>query len=96
MLLFFVLFFGISFILNMLLRKTWLMAIFFPIILIFIIDTVPVSSYFTDTLYAFSDLWDHVINLKAADVFILSSGLAGTIISGFVIKFLRKQGYQMF
>mgnify|MGYP000389149473 CR=1 FL=1 len=40
MLLFFVLFFGIGFLLNMLLRMTWIMAIIYPIVVIFIVDDV--------------------------------------------------------
>ena len=34
--------------------------------------------------------------LHTVDIVILASGLVGAIISGFVIKILRKQGYQMF
>lgn len=42
--LYFVIFFGIAFILNMLLRKTWLMACLYPILMIFIIDNVSFSA----------------------------------------------------
>ena len=34
--------------------------------------------------------------LHTVDIIILASGLVGAIISGFVMKLLRKQGYQMF
>ncbi|MGP4040571.1 YuiB family protein [Gracilibacillus sp. D59] len=95
-LLFFVLFFGISFILNMILRQTWLMAFVFPVIVMFIVDTFPFSTYFTDPGYAFSTLWNELITLGVQDAIILSSGFIGTIVSGIVIKFLRKNGYQMF
>ena len=95
-LLFFVLFFGISFILNMILRVTWLMSYVFPIIVIFIVDTFPFTTYFTDPGYAFSTLWSEFLSLGMQDVVILSSGLIGTLTAGFVIKFLRKNGYQMF
>ncbi len=95
-LLFFVLFFGISFILNMILKQTWLMAFVFPIIVILIVDTFPFSTYFTDPGYAFSTLGNEFITLGLQDAIILSSGFIGTIVAGLVIKFLRKNGYQMF
>lgn len=95
-LLFFVLFFGISFILNMILRMTWLMAFVFPVIVLFIVDTVSVFTYFTDPGYAFSALGEELMSLGMQDIIILSSGFIGTLAAGFVIKFLRKNGYQMF
>ncbi|NRD76390.1 YuiB family protein [Bacillus sp. BRMEA1] len=94
--LFFVLFFGIGFILNMLLRMSWVMVTVYPIFVIFIIDKVPFSEYFTNTKAAFLDLGHRVVSLAAADIIILSSGLAGAITAGFTIKLLRKSGYQMF
>lgn len=96
MVLFFVLFFGIAFILNMLLRQTWLMAIVYPVIIILIVDEVSFSAYFTSPGNAFPALWDRFISLTYADVLILSSGFIGTIVSGIVIRKLRKSGYQMF
>ncbi|UOQ85332.1 YuiB family protein [Gracilibacillus salinarum] len=95
-LLFFVLFFGISFILNMILRQTWLMAFVFPIIVILIVDTFSFSTYFKDPGFAFSTLWHEIITLGYQDAIILSSGFIGTLTAGFVIRFLRKNGYQMF
>ncbi|WP_152655033.1 YuiB family protein [Oceanobacillus sp. CFH 90083] len=94
--LYFVIFFGIAFILNMLLRKTWLMACLYPIVMIFIIDNVSFFSYFTSPGESFSALGDRIVALTAADIVILLSGFIGTIVSGFVIRFLRKSGYQMF
>lgn len=94
--LYFVIFFGIAFILNMLLRKTWLMACLFPIVMIFIIDNVSFTSYFTSPGESFSALGDRITGLTIADIVILLSGFIGTIVSGFVIRFLRKSGYQMF
>jgi purine-cytosine permease-like protein len=96
MLLFFVLFFGIGFILNMLLRMSWIMAILYPLITIFIVDKVRFVEYFTNSKAAFSDLGHKLTNLASADLLILSSGLAGAIVAGIVIKMLRKNGYQMF
>lgn len=93
---FMVMFFGIGFLLNMLLRMTWLMAIVYPIVVILIIDEVRVFDYFTNPGNSFSLLGEKIMSLHAADIIILASGLVGAIISGFVIKLLRKQGYQMF
>lgn len=95
-LIFMVMFFGIGFLLNMLLRMTWLMAIIYPIVVILIIDEVRVFEYFTKPGYAFGMLGDKILSLHAADIIILTSGLVGAIISGIVMKLLRKQGYQMF
>ncbi|GAA0464815.1 YuiB family protein [Alkalibacillus silvisoli] len=95
-LLFFVLFFGIAFILNMLLRSTWVMAVVFPIVVIFIVDDVAFTEYFTQPGEAFPALWQDIIGLQAVDLFILFTGFAGTIVSGIVIRILRAKGYQMF
>lgn len=95
-LIFLVMFFGISFLLNMLLRKTWLMAIVYPIVVILIIDEIDFLIYFTSPSVAFQALLEKLMSLHGADILILSSGLAGAIIAGFVIKALRKNGYQMF
>ena len=46
--------------------------------------------------YAFQLLGDKIMALHTADIVILASGLVGAIISGFVMKLFRKQGYQMF
>ncbi|WP_228409436.1 YuiB family protein [Radiobacillus deserti] len=94
--LFFVLFFGIGFILNMLLRATWVMSFVYPIVVCFIVDDFPFSTYFLDTGDAFSTLWLNLRALTPVDITILASGFVGTIIAGFVIRWLRKQGYQMF
>lgn len=96
MLLFFVLFYGIGFILNMLLRMSWIMAIIYPVVAIFIIDKVRFVEYFTDAGNAFSDLLTRLSNLALADILILASGLLGAIAAGVTIKALRKRGYQMF
>lgn len=95
-LIFIVIFFGIGFLLNMLLRMTWLMAIIYPIIVILIIDEVKIYEYITKPVYAFKLLGVKFLALHTADIIILTSGLVGAIISGFVMKLLRKQGYQMF
>lgn len=94
--LFFVIFFGIAFILNMLLRRTWLMAFIYPIIVLFIVDDISIGKYFSTPGEAFSSAFSGLTSINAWDVAILSAGFLGTITSGFVIKFLRKSGYQMF
>ncbi|RCW66938.1 YuiB family protein [Saliterribacillus persicus] len=96
LLLFFVLFFGISFILNMILRQTWLMAFVFPFIVILIIDEFPFSRYFQEPISAFRDVGQQFISLTLQDGIILSSGFIGTILAGVVIRYLRRNGYQMF
>ncbi len=93
---FFVLFFGIGFILNMLLRMTWIMAVLCPIVFIAFIDDVSVGEYFTNTRETFSTLGTKIVSLAPADIIILSSGLAGAILSGVVIRMLRTRGYRMF
>ncbi len=96
MLLFLVLFFGIGFLLNMLLRMSWIMAIVYPIVCIFIIDNVRFIEYFQKPGASFSALGNKILSLALADILILSSGLIGAILSGIIIKMLRKRGYQMF
>ncbi|TQR18373.1 YuiB family protein [Psychrobacillus vulpis] len=95
-LIFFVMFFGIAFLINMLLRMTWFMAMLYPIVVVLIIDEVAFFDYFTKPGMAFSALGDKIVSLHAADIIVLSSGLVGAIVAGFVMKFLRKSGYQMF
>lgn len=96
MLLFYVMFFGIGFLLNMLLRMTWLMAIVYPIVVLLIIDDVGFFDYFTNPGSSFSMLGDSLMSLTGPDIAILVSGFAGAVTSGFVMRILRKMGYQMF
>ncbi|MGM8365175.1 YuiB family protein [Virgibacillus sp. W0181] len=95
-LLYFVIFFGISFILNMLIRRTWVMAIIYPIIVVLIVDGISTIEYITNPVDSFATAGSRLVSLTVVDIIILASGFAGTIVSGFVIKFLRKSGYQMF
>jgi len=94
--LFFVIFFGLAFIINMLLRRTWLMSILYPFIVIIIIDGISVTKYFTAPMEAFSIAFAMLMKITVVDWIILISGFIGTIVSGIVIKYLRKNGYQMF
>ncbi|KPN89417.1 YuiB family protein [Lysinibacillus sp. ZYM-1] len=95
-LLFFVMFFGIGFLLNMLLRMTWLMAIVYPIVVIFIVDEVSFLDYIFKPGSAFPALIDKLQALHLVDIAILSGGFAGSIVAGIVMIFLRKSGYRMF
>ncbi|MBK3496178.1 YuiB family protein [Viridibacillus sp. YIM B01967] len=96
MLLFLVMFFGIGFLINMLLRSTWFMAFVYPIVVIFIVDDVSFLDYFFKPGTAFPALGDKLVSLQLVDILILASGLAGAIIAGLVMKGLRKNGYRMF
>ncbi|MGE7623107.1 YuiB family protein [Viridibacillus sp. NPDC096237] len=96
MILFLVMFFGIGFLLNMLLRATWFMAIVYPIVVIFIVDDVGFFDYFFKPGTAFPALGDKLVSLQLVDILILASGLAGAIIAGLVMKALRRNGYRMF
>ena len=96
MVLYFVLFFGIGFILNMLFRTTWLMAFIYPVIILFFINDIRVSNYWQKPLESFQYLLDRIAGLYATDVVILSCGFVGSLLSGLTLKALRKKGYQMF
>lgn len=94
--LFFILFFGIGFLLNMLFRSTWIMVILFPIVAVLIVNRLKLIEYFKQPVEALKQLGMNFISLQSADIIILSSGLFGGIVAGLVIKTLRKKGYQMF
>ncbi|RFU70139.1 hypothetical protein D0469_08130 [Peribacillus saganii] len=94
--LFFVLFFGIGFLLNMLFRSSWIMVIIFPLVAVFIINNKKLIEYFRSPADTFGQLGGRLSSLAPADVTILASGLAGAILAGVVIKTLRNKGYRMF
>ncbi|MGE7667052.1 YuiB family protein [Ureibacillus composti] len=94
--LFFVMFFGIGFLLNMLLRMTWLMAIIYPIVVVFIVDEVSFLDYIFNAGTAFPALLDKLQALHMVDISILAGGFAGAIVAGIVMIILRKNGYRMF
>lgn len=96
MILFFVLFFGIGFLLNMVLRTTWVMAVIYPLIVIFIVDDIRFYEYFTAPASSLSALITSFASLHAVDLLILSCGFIGSVVSGIVIRMLRIRGYQMF
>lgn len=94
--LYFVIFFGIAFILNMLLRKTWLMAFLYPFVMLYVLSNNTIGAYFTQPGTALVNVQETINTFNMIDMIVLSSGLAGAIVSGIVIKMLRKTGYQMF
>lgn len=96
MVLFFVLFFGIGFLLNMILRGTWVMVIIYPIICIAIIDTEGIYKYVVKPIESFSSLASQIVILGISDIGILLSGMFGSIGAGACMKLLRKSGYRMF
>lgn len=86
--LFFVMMFGIGFILNMLMKTTW-----FPIYL-FVAVIVPLGIWAT---------WDHtkgaLANLASftiVDLLPVIGALIGAYMSGWAIRALRRGGYRMF
>lgn len=95
-LLFLVLFFGIGFLLNMLLRATWFMAIIYPIVVIRIVDDVKFFEYITAPVTSFSSLGTKLVSLQTADIIILLAGMTGALLAGLANKVLRAKGYQMF
>lgn len=98
-LLYFVIFFSIAFILNMLLRQLWLMAGIYPVIMIVLLTNDrndSVFDYFTGPKAAFGELFKQLGELGFVDITLFIVGFIGTIASGLVIKFLRRSGYQMF
>ena len=94
--LFFVLFFGIAFILNMLLKSTWIMTALYPFVVFAIVDKISTADYILKPSYAFHMLFTGLKNMMPADIIMLSGGFIGAITAGFVIKNLRKSGYTMF
>ncbi|HEX7064647.1 MAG TPA: YuiB family protein [Bacillales bacterium] len=94
--LFMILFFGIGFIANMLLRSSWVPAVVYPLIVILIVDRVHVYEYVTNFQSSITDLAHQFAVLKPVDIAVLSSGFLGAVIAGGIIRLLRSKGYQMF
>ncbi|WP_332330000.1 YuiB family protein [Paenibacillus sp. 481] len=88
MVLFFVMMFGIGFILNMLMKTTWFPVGFFVIIV------------FPATFYLIWDeslSWGENIAAYGPYGFLTAvAGFAGAIVSGMTIEALRKSGYKMY
>jgi uncharacterized membrane protein len=84
----FVLFFGIGFILNMLVKTTWM-----PLWL-FLIVVLPLGIWY---------LWqpnlslaDNLKSFVLSDLLLLAAGAVGAFVSGWAIRALRRNGYKMF
>lgn len=82
----FCMFFGMGFIINMLMKTTW-----FPIYgyIIFVIVLIVYS-------WGPASFIDNLKGITLADYIPLFSGMAGAILSGYAIKLLREKGYKMF
>lgn len=87
--LFFVMMFGIGFILNMLMKTTW-----FPAYL-FVIVILPIVVYSIWDRSSMS-LWEHLSTFHVVDYLTGIAGLAGAVLSGWTIQKLRLGGYKMF
>lgn len=72
------------------------MAILYPFIILIVINDIKVFDYVKHPIDSFSTAFSYLGELQYQDVIILLSGLAGTIVSGIVIRLLRRSGYQMF
>jgi hypothetical protein len=83
----FVLFFGLGFILNMLLKTTW-----FPIYgyVALVLGLIIYWGWGTGSL------WQNIAEYTIADYIPMLAGLAGATFSGYTIKKLRYLGYKMF
>ncbi|HET7627967.1 MAG TPA: YuiB family protein [Bacillales bacterium] len=94
--LFMVLFFGIGFIVNMLLRSSWVPAVVYPFIVVLIVDRVHMYEYITNFNESIVSLGTRLTGLQPVDIAVLSAGFLGAVTAGIVIRILRVKGYQMF
>lgn len=96
-LLFLILFFGIGFILNMLLKTTWLPGLLlYPLVVILFVTDVPLGQYVLHPLSSFSRLGEELASLLWVDYLVLGAGLVGAVLSGVSIRMLRQRGFRMF
>jgi hypothetical protein len=82
----FVLFYGLSFIINMLLKTTWLSVYLYIALIIF----------FIFYLKGEGPWGTYLLEYKLVDYLYAASGLAGVVLGGLSIKTLRDKGYKMF
>lgn len=85
--LFFVLMFGLGFILNMLLKTTWFPIYFYVLVLI------PWAVYWQ---WEPGSLFDNLAGYRISDYLTAAGGLIGAWAGGKTIQFLRDKGYRMF
>ncbi|MBR2569122.1 MAG: hypothetical protein IKE34_08035 [Paenibacillus sp.] len=88
MLLFFVMMFGIGFILNMLMKTTWFPVGFY---LIIIIPATVIMLWSSDKSWT-----ENLLNYGLVDYLTGIAGLMGAMLSGKIIGMLRQSGYKMF
>jgi len=86
--LFFVMMFGIGFILNMLMKTTWFPAYLFVIV---IVPAVIISYWKSDLSFL-----GNIEAYSLVDMLTACAGLVGAIISGTTIRMLRRSGFKMF
>lgn len=72
------------------------MTFVYPFIVFLIIGNSSITQYFVNAGEAFPKAFSNITGMTIMDIVILGSGLIGTIVSGLVIRALRKSGYQMF
>lgn len=82
----FVLIFGIGFILNMMLKTTWL-PIYAYVLLIIVLVYLNWDS---------GTLLDNIGSYTIIDYIPAAGGLAGAVLSGIAIKTMRAKGYRMY
>ena len=86
--LFFVMMFGIGFILNMLMKTTWFPAYLFVIV---IVPAVVISYWKKDLSFL-----GNIEAYSFVDLLTACAGLVGALISGTTIRMLRRSGFRMF
>lgn len=80
----------------MLLRSTWVMAVIYPLVVLFLVSDAGFFSYFTAPGESFAELGSSLVSITFVDIVILSAGMIGAILAGIAIRMLRVRGYQMF
>jgi hypothetical protein len=84
----FCIFLGLGFIINMLLKTTWL-----PVYVYFIVVLIIVYSFWDKGTGNFINYFK---GTSFSDIVLFIGGLAGAILSGYLIKLLRDKGYKMY
>jgi hypothetical protein len=84
----FCIFLGLGFIINMLLKTTWL-----PVYVYFIVVIIIVYSFWDKGSGSFIS---YLKGTSFSDVVLFIGGMAGAILSGYLIKMLRDKGYKMY
>jgi len=92
----FVLFFGIGFILNMLLKTTWLPVYLYVLLVIGVIVWFWSKEGGAGFLTRFDVLVESIGGFAFPDYAAAIGGLIGALLSGTAIRSLRAKGYKMF